>query len=470
MDILIIVLFNIIVYLRTLRFSIIVDDIRYYEEISRIKDTPLYWRGFLYLFRGIKRRLYGGATFGVNNIALDHAISILLHTCICVLIYMVFGYNEISFFAALLYSCNPVNHSTAIWLNGRRYAISIIIVLLMMLYAPWGMLLYPLTFMNNQLIAVFSPLLVKGINAYIYSAIFIPILILCNYKKIKAKIKFRMDHILCKEQKEYRINRIIIIIKSYGFYFFNMLIPVRVMINYPDLFWWGIDPEKNKKCYDYNAEFFRGIFAALVSIYGIIYLHGYMQTMWIFMLLSILQWSAVFSAVQVNADRYISLSNVFMMFFLASLISMSPYSITIYLCIIVYYLTQLSICMRMYQSIDEYQRYQLFYAPNITKPRFNRIEFYLAQKRYLTAWYLIEEGLQNMPNDFHFLLQAAVCLANVGNVDQALEMVYKAKNNFYMGQESIQGNMANSIEKQLVEAKRKMSEFEPDTRPNPKLR
>jgi len=453
MKILAIVLFTIIVYLRTIKFTLIVDDIKGYDGIQ--KQKPFAWdkeKSILLNLRSLKgyfiRRCYGGATLGGHNIPLDHGLSILLHTMVCVLIYMVFGYSTISFLASLLYACNPVNHQTSMWLNGRRYTINIIIVLLMMLYSPWGLILYPWTFVNSQVACILSPMLVKGIHPIFWAVI--PIFLALNYKRIKSKVDARMKKILCDQQRIYKPSRLIIIAKSYGFYFFNMLAPNRVMVNYSNLFWWGVAEPKNSECYKLNLEFWKGILAVAVSIAGVVYFQGYNRIMMIFMIGAILQWSAVFSAVQVNADRYISLPNVFMMYFMAYFVSMMPFASYIFVGIIVYYLTQLYHVMDCYVSIDWYHRYHMYNAPDITKPRFNRIEFYFKQNRFLTAWYLIEEGLQYNPNDFHLLFQASVALAHIGNFEQSLNFCEKAQKNYYMGQEAIQGKVATDMENTLV--------------------
>ena len=453
LKILAIILFNIALYWKTTRFSIIVDDIGGYDGIQ--KQKPFAWdkeKSILLNLKVLKgyfiRRCYGGATLGGHNIPLDHALAILLHTMICVLIYMVFGYSNLSLFASLLYAVNPVNHQTSMWLNGRRYAINIIIVLLMMLYSPWSIILYPWTFVNSQVACILSPILIKGLHPMFWAVV--PILLALNYKRIKAKVDSRMEKILCDEQRIFKPKRIIIIAKSYGFYFFNMIAPNRVMVNYPNLFWWGITKEKNAVCYKLNFEFWKGILALALSLAGVIYFQGYSRIMMIFMIGATLQWSAVFSAVQLNADRYTSLPNVFMMYFLAYFVSMIPFSNYIFVGIIVYYATQLYHAMDMYASIDWYHRYQMYNAPDITKPRFNRIEFYFKQKRFLTAWYLIEEGLQYNPNDFHLLFQASVALAHIGNYEQSLQFCEKAQKCYYLGQEEVQGKVATDMENTLV--------------------
>lgn len=452
MEVIFIGVFTIALYFRTIWYSIIIDDIKVYN--TREKYQTLYdpkrenpikknFRGIVKeFFRELDSRTYGGATFGPHP-WLDHALSILTTIIIGCLIFMVFGYSKVSFFAALMYVANPANHQISMWLNGRRYAITVILVLLMLLWKPLGILLYPLTFFWGHALAFFAPILFLDVGYWL--VLMVPIVYFFRGKEIITKIKSRMNTILSKYQREYKISRLSIIIKSYGFYFFNMIAPIRVLINYHNLYWWGVNKEGNDQCYSINWEFYKGIAAIFLSIGLLIYFQGYMRTMCLFTILSILQWSAITSAVQMNADRYMAVPIVFVMFFLSYFINMMPYANYIYVILIACYATNLQHTMFIYRSIDHFQKYQMLFAPFIAKPRFNRIDFYFQQGRFLTAWYLIEEGLQNMPKDFLLLYQAAICLNQMGNLDQALHFINQAEHNMYLGQEDKQKQHLESL-------------------------
>jgi hypothetical protein len=356
---------------------------------------------------------------------------------------MVFGYSKVSFCAALLYVANPANHQIAIWLNGRRYAITVILVLLMLLWKPFGIIFYPMTFFYDHALALFTPLLFLDVGYWL--TLLIPIVYFYKGKSLRNRVKGRMDKILSSFQRGFTKDRLIIIVKSYGFFFSKMITPMRVLINNPELYWWGINEKDNKECYAINPEFYRGLLAVVVSIALVFYFQDYMKIMWLFTVLSILQWSAITSAVQINAERYMAVPIVFMMFFLSYFINIFPNANYIYVAVITYYATNLQGTMFMYKSIDHYQKYQMLYAPSIAKPRFNRIDFYFKQGRFLTAWYLIEEGLGQMPNDFLLLYQAAICLNQIGNFEQALQLLDKAEKNTYLGQEETQSKHIDSL-------------------------
>lgn len=113
MSFIVIILTILILYYPTLSYGLVIDDIEWYARIRNglFKTNP--WL-----------RLYGSGTFGLN-VALDHAITLFLHIITCVLIYL--ALNPLT---AMLYSCHPSNHQTAVWINGRRYALFTIGVLI----------------------------------------------------------------------------------------------------------------------------------------------------------------------------------------------------------------------------------------------------------------------------------------------------------------------------------------------------
>lgn len=469
MEVLIIFAFTIALYIRTIYYSVIVDDIKIYTgrmNYKRIWDkrrpnpAPKTFKNMIReFFIELRSRTYGGGTFGPFRDKrrpgaplsictwFDHILCIYTTACIGALIYMVFGYNNISFMASLLYVANPANHQVSMWLNGRRYALSVIFVLLMMLYKPFGIVFYFCSFFWGHALTFFAPVL------YLDVAPWLPLMIIPAYlwkrKTLHLKMKSRMNRVLCEDQRKFTPRRFIIIAKSFGFYFFNMLFPIRILINYPNLYWWGITKKKNEECYAINLEFWKGFLALGISAFLVGFLPGYLRIMWIFTMLSILQWSAVVSAVQINADRYMAVPIVFMMFFLSMFISTLPFSTYIYVGLLIYYVTQLHTGMIIYKSIDWYQRYQMFYAPHIAKPRFNRIDFYFKNGRYLTAWYLIEEGLQEMPNDFLLLYQAGVALSKIGNMVDAIKFIDMAEQNTYLGQHNEQKMVLDALRTEI---------------------
>lgn len=115
------IIFNILIYYRTLSYGLVIDDIEWYGHVKRghLKKLPLH-------------RLYGAASISTNT-TIDHATTLSLHIITCVLI--AFVSNPV---AALLFAAHPANHQTAVWLTGRRYAlINILVLTTMLTHTMW---------------------------------------------------------------------------------------------------------------------------------------------------------------------------------------------------------------------------------------------------------------------------------------------------------------------------------------------
>lgn len=465
-EIAVIILFNVLLYLKTINNFLIVDDLSWYKRIQEEGFRKFSFKGFL---PALLHRLYGGATFArkvtckpcsgsgeVNkiqaeglseckickgkgtiysaNVKLDHAFSILIHTTICLLIYKAFGANSVSLCAALLYACNPINNQTVLWLNGRRYAMNILIVLSMLCLPEWGRLLYFLT-PGFQVSAIFSPVLFLGESPlYILP---IALVIGLGYKKIRSKVKNRLKSIKDPDRNNFKSSRLIIVVKEYGFFFFNMILNTRTLMIYPNLYWWGQNKEGNKDAYAINMEFLKGINAILITILGLFVFKGPMFFMWAYMAISTLQWCALIPVTQDLADRYAGQGAVFMMFFIsyASSVLLGHYWVYPMLALGVWYIKTMLESMRMYKNINEYWNYHFYHNPNTPSPRKFKVQFLLNTGDISGAWQTCKEGLRTSPKDFKLNQLAAICSRTVGDMKGADMFITAAENNIYIGQE-----------------------------------
>ena len=448
-NILIIIAVNLFVFFRTLRYSLCVDDIRQYKRIQdgnldgKFLDSPIEW---------ISRRFYGGGTLGrakpgdAPDAHADHLVTILLHTLASVLVYVAFGQSQVSFWAAVLYALNPTNTQTSVWLNGRRYLVNVILILTMLIISnyKYGWLaclpLYAATGLFH-VTAIFSPILFIGwVSIPIMAAFY-----LIFKKQIDLKLKIRYESILSDDLRKINKNRIIVIIKCFGFHFFKMISPGKNLMNYPELFYWGVNQRGNKDAYAINFDFYRGCAAFLISAVCLVAVPESYRPYVIFMVLATLQWCAIIPAQQLLADRYTSAAIPFMMFLLAYFIQ-SP---LILACIAGFYLARLWSTMEMYESIWQYYRYQMYHAPHITTPRKDLINYLINVQDYMKAWHYTREGLEYDPNDFSMLHRAAICARAVGSRKQALEYLIKAEQHLYIGQEETQKQWCQDFKDQL---------------------
>ena len=438
-SILIIIAFNLIIFFRTLRFSICVDDVRHYARIQNgkfdlkptLKTLPAW----------IQARLYGGGTLGrarpgeAPDAHLDHLLTICLHTTASVLVYLAFH----SFWAAILYSCNPTNMQTSVWLNGRRYLINVILVMLMVIFPIAGIPLYMATGLFHYT-AIFAPVLFLGWWSVPVAGLFY----LLFRGRIDSVVKSRLANIPTPEWKTFTPKRLIVSIKIYGFHFFKMLFPGITLMNYPTLFMWGNTKEGNKDAYAFNFDFYLGILALLVSVLGVGILPPAYRLWAVFMALAIAQWCAIIPANQLLADRYTSTAMPFMMFFVAYFL---PWQAC--LALAGFYVARLWSGMEMFCDVFHFWKYQLFYAPHITTPRKEIIIYLIHSGDYMKAWHYCREGLEYTPTDFSLLHRAAICAKAAGIRKQALEYVMKAEQNFYIGQEESQKAWCDEFKRQM---------------------
>ncbi len=447
MPILIIIALNLILYVRTMKFLLVADDLAWYLRYSKYGWMKLNEVHSLEQFkRFIFERLYGGFTFG-KNVSLDHLFSVALHTTIAIMMYYVFGavsdYN-VSFWAAILYSCNPINNQTSIWLNGRRYAINIILVLGMMLLAPlthgWAYAgaLYWIT-TNFHMTAFFAPILLLG--KYPWILLGVPVLLAARWKNIVWKINHRYERIKDDDRLKLTPERLFIIIKYYGHYFFKMLFPGICAMTYSKLFFWGQTKEGNKNAYSFNFDLLLGIISIIISGALIYFLPVGYKYMAAYMFLSLIQWCAIIPVVQDLADRYAGMATVFMMFFVSYFINLygGQYAVAILSGIIGYYIPLLLTVMRMFQSEGSRWEYQRYFFPSLPAPLKFECEWLIHdQTDPMKAWVLIQNYLKFGGRDFSILHQAAKCHQMVGRFDEALKFAEEASKNYSIGNEAHQ--------------------------------
>jgi hypothetical protein len=449
-----------------LEYSIIIDDWEYYENIKKgcYKWKKDAFKSFTieqkikYIIRYIIEKLYGGGTFGINTI-IDHAFTTSLHALTCVLIYALFK-GQVGFWTAMLYAINPINNQTSIWLNGRRYQIVIILCLLALLFKPFGIVLYLITPLF-QVTGLFLPILFVDIS-WLFLLI-PPSIIAIKYKSFKNHYEEIIRKLHNKDQKELRPKRLKIVIKSYGFYIFNMIFPRISMFNYPNMIKWGVTLEGNKDAYAYNWEFYKGILSLVLT--GILFLVPELRLYAVFIFIGTLQWSGILIFHQQLADRYVSLVNIFMMFCLVLLFHTTPYGAWMCLCLFTYYATQLNITMKMYRTIEEFFEYQMFWHPELTRNNIIFANTYLKVKDVTKAWGIVERGLRHDPDDFELLFKAARCACSVGLIDKCDEFIDRARKNFYIGQEILQTKKLNNLIKMRNDIVNRMNkENQPESR------
>lgn len=475
MEILAIIALCLIAFFPTVNYEVIVDDIRQLDAVQRGCFAGAWtWKNFIHRLAG---RLYGAGTFAAlgpcktcrgkreiptlheetvksipcphckatgkawqTNLKVDHAFTLALHTTASVLIYLALGHNVTSLCAALLWAINPTNMQTSVWLNGRRYLVNIIIVLAMIALGPWAMPLYVFTpFFQPS--AIFAPL-VYGLWGLAFTAAMV---IYAWPRWIRNRVDGRMKAITYSGMKKFSLDRVNVTIKTFGFYTLQMIVPTRPLLVYPFLADWGVTKKGTDQAHKIDGFWLAGALAMVTVVTGIFALHGN-ERMWLaFAALALLQQCNIIPATQTAADRYCSLPNVFVMYFVAKFAG--PIGTLI---ILAYYLPVLMSALPMFRNINAYYDYHLFYDPNSVIVRKFKINWMLRTDDVMGAWELIKAGLIRNPEDFSMLYQATICLSKMGDAKMAIHYLDKAEKNHYIEQEALWRDHLKQIRNELT--------------------
>lgn len=343
-----IIALNLIVYFKTLRYKYVSDDIATATQPRVIKN---YWHGLWMQFRGFK----------YFNARQAHLISMALHIINCILIYILFGRNNISFLTAILFSVNPINNQVAVWLSGSNYSVSTILTLLMFILPYLAPLFYFTT--NCFIIAPILAPLVFIKTPYWWLIFMIPFYAFMVYKlKVKKFFKIRFQQQSNLELSSLHIRKLIPFIKSYGYYFRLCIWPYKFGLYHQFLYYFGVNERGNKEAYTLNGNFWVGLILfsfAIVSFFII-------DSPWVFGLVwftvNIAMWCNYITASQAVSERYIYLPGIGLMFSLSYLLLSIPYiaiKSVLITTLLVYYLTRLYYYIPAYSHEFWFNEYNL---------------------------------------------------------------------------------------------------------------
>lgn len=309
--VLIIILLNLLLYFKTLRHKFVSDDFTVFMNPPPFKN---WWHKQWLRFSGAGKWMSTSVVFK-NGIEyrkteeLEHLYALILHTLICVSIYFAFGHNFVAFVTALLYSANPVNNQATIWPGGRGYALPILSLMLAFsvpLLAP--ALLF---FCSWYTIGFFAPLALLGSEKWMLLGWMIPIWFIHSRKFTKA-IKLKASLESFDEDKKYDFNKVIIYIKTLGFYFILGLVPFRITFYHNFLQSMSGNIIMKKRAHKIDRYFLTGL---LVFIALIILSFQWNSLSWSLLayVVTITPFCNIVRANQEIAERFCALPNVFLM-------------------------------------------------------------------------------------------------------------------------------------------------------------
>ncbi|KKM03773.1 hypothetical protein LCGC14_1771070 [marine sediment metagenome] len=429
----VIILLNFIVFFRTLRYSTVIDDnCRRFHE----KDVPKNW--FIKFYHITRYSGYGGFTTQV-----DHLITLLLHTTVCIMIYLIFGRSPVSLVTALLFSIHPVNNQTSIWLNGKRYAVITILTLLMWFFKPYGIFFYLLTPMWHYGAMPAIILYALKYNWVIWVGV---LLIIAFHKNILEKVGTRWERMPHGELKIARPRKLVILIKMIGYVFLHCLLPRRMSFWHVFMERFGFSDEDNKYWYSFNKDFYIGL-GVTSGLAWLIYFNwdnpiGFGLFWWVIFVLPWCQFPI--GVTQAISERVYYLPNVGLCYALGYFLTEMPYSEYTITAIFTYYLVKLWFYMPAYKNVDEFYRYALNEFPDQFRARGHLVRRYLEEQRLFYALRDAGLGLKITPKDCTLNLLMVQALMSLGAFGMAKGYLDKAEKCMIPGQET---NFKRDIEK-----------------------
>jgi len=364
----------------------------------------------------------------VRKEEMEHLLALILHVCICLSIYFAFGASWVSFMAAMLYSVNPVNNQGTIWPSGRGYVFPILGVTLSMAM-PF---LSPLfLFAGTWYTAGFlAPLALIG-SKWWYLLAFMPIIWLIHSKKFTKAVKNKQVSETFTEDKLVHPKKLILGVKTFGFYLFLCIIPFRITF-YHNFLQSSAGSMKHKN-YTLCRYFWIGFIAISAWVVWVC-VSPWDTLKWAFLafFITIVPFCNIVRANQEIAERFAALPNVFLMYALAQVIS--PYPV-VFAAFIAFYATRTFYTLIMYK--DEYY---ITEVAIIEDPHSWWAWHCRAMKRWDTQSYkeaLILWVMAKLisPNEFKLLINISTCLRLLKNDKEADEYLKLAEQNIVPGQE-----------------------------------
>jgi len=435
--VLIIIVVNMILYFRTLRFKFVSDDFSTWRNPPKFKNKwHMRWLQFMGLakLQSVTYSVYrkDGKFKGRKYLSeeQEHLLALALHAFLCVLIYLAFGKNNISFVAALLYSTNPVNNQGTIWPGGRGYvlpAIGLTGAIALPYVAPLA-----LFFCTSFTVGFLAPLALIGSPEWYLVAI-VPFVWMLHRKKFATAVKSKRDSETFTEDKKFRPRKLILATKTLGFYLTLCIFPTRITFYHSFLQSCAGNEIMRKRAYSLCKFFWIGL-STILGWFTIVNLYGWNTYTWALFAFMITAgpFCNLMRANQEIAERFIALPNIFLMYLLAQIITAYPVAIAMFL---TFYATRTHYTLAQYR--DEYWITECA----VLEDRHAWWAWHCrAMKRWDTQSYkeaLILWVMAKLisPKEFKILMNIATVLRLLKNDKEADQYLQEASENIVEGQE-----------------------------------
>ena len=313
--ILIILLVNLVFFFRTLKLNYSSDDVPVFQNPPKYKN---FWHK-RYL------QLISSARIEARQ---DHALTTILQAMTAALVYIAFGANDVSFLTAMLFSFCPANNQVSIWISGRWYMLVTMLLLLCMII-PWASPLFIFAASTHPA-GFFSSVVFLG-SKWWYLALLMPLAVWYRLKTIKFMVTRKRKIEAVKEDEKININRLVVALKTYGFYAFLIIFPWKLTFYHSFMQSMAGNDIMRKRAYKKDHWFYLGLALAGYLIYSI---SGHWTPIsWgvLWYTMAIGPYVNIYRCQQEIAERYCYIGSVGLLYALANIIIACPIVITVFL-------------------------------------------------------------------------------------------------------------------------------------------
>ena len=304
MYILIIIAVNLLCYWRTLKYSYVSDDVLIRASSKPTgKFLPDLWSEF----RGL-------CYFNPKR---EHLISMVIHTINCCLVYLAFGADKVSFWASILWAINPANSQCAIWLSGKPYAMSVMIILLGVWIKPFIPLYFFIYYWGIN--AIMFPLVFVNMHPH-YVVLLFPLYFIIR-KKIITDIKTVKGDASTPRMRNITPEKFVLGVKTFSYYFITALFPIRLGMYHEFGYVFGLTKEDSDSVTKLDAHFWLGLILCILFTWLMIinWNNGIGLGLW-WWTVFISMWCNIIVIQQFLAERYLYAANIGLMYALSYLI------------------------------------------------------------------------------------------------------------------------------------------------------
>ena len=434
---LIIIISSVALFWRAVFCGLTADDVQMHPWAQEYKHLYKYKK--IPFSRMIWHVLQGGGLF--KSLKHDYAFSILLHTANACLILKVTGLLP----AALLWLCNPINNQVSLWLNGRRYAITIFCVLASWACWPLGIVLYPFAVWLHVSGAAF-PLLFLATPAWPVIPVGLFGCYAIGFKKFKEIFVSRASQYHKEtEMTKIHLGKVVFYFKHLAEYVKITLFPFKPGMYHNFHFYfprhqWAID-----KAYKIDAQFFTGLAIFAYMVFEMAVNHNF----WAFwFLLFISQYCGICTVTMNTADRYCSLAGIGLMVMLAQKIVLlpQPYDTAVLFAFLAFYSVGYNPLFYAYKGWERFMLYHINLHPVGSRQRVHLATYYLKLKDHFSAFYVVKKGLQLNPHDFDLLyMMTQLSMMLNAPAKQILDIVDRAEQHIPLHDEEFCKSELNKV-------------------------